>query len=599
MRKKIVTFTLCSFIIVQFYGCVGGGSKGSSSNQPDSSMGIDYQALQKKAESFVPQIGKKGGELVLSNITDPKSFNPVTSTEVSTSEFTQYIYEGLVRANGVTLKSEPNLADSWEISQNTKEWTFHIRPNVMWSDSVPFSAYDVEFTFNDLIYNPAINPNSARDIFTIEGKKIKVEALDSTKVRFTLPFTYAPFLRVMNQEILPKHKYEKYVKKGTFSTALSIQTPPSEMVGTGPYLLDSYISSQKVIFKRNPMYWKTDGAGTRLPYIDKVVYILVSDQNAELLQFKRGEVDYIAAKGEDFPGLKKDEQTGNYIVYRLGPATGSNFLFFNQNTSVDPKTGKSYVDKTRLSWFTNVNFRKAVAYAMDKQNMVKIVFNGLGYPQWSPMTPSEGYFYDGDVEQYPYDMQKAKKLLSDEGFRDSNGDGIIEDKDGHPVEFSFVTNSGNNERGKIAEIIRKDLESLGMKVHYQQLEFNSLIQKIDNPPYEWDAILLGLTGGVEPHFGNNVWQSAGTLHMWYPNQKSPATPWEARIDSLFNAGVMELDDSKRKVIYDEWQRIASDKLPLIYTILPERILCISKKFGNINPSLNGGLLHNLEYIYIK
>ena len=137
-----------------------------------------------------------------------------------------------------------------------------------------------------------------------------------------------------------------------------------------------------------------------------------------------------------------------------------------------------------------------------------------------------------------------------------------------------------------------------MKIHYQQLEFNSLIQKVSNPPYEWDAILLGLTGGVEPHFGRNVWHSSGTLHMWYPRQKKPATEWERRVDSLFDVGVKELDVSKRKVIYDEWQQIISDQLPLIYTVLPERIYCISNKFKNLNPSLNGGLLHNLEYIYI-
>jgi len=225
--------------------------------------------------------------------------------------------------------------------------------------------------------------------------------------------------------------------------------------------------------------------------------------------------------------------------------------------------------------------------------------NGLGYPQWSPMTPSEGFFYNDKTTQYSYDMQKAKEILANEGFSDKNGDGIIDDKDGNTVEFSFVTNSGNNVRGKIAEIIRKDLEALGMKIHYQQLEFNSLVQKIDNPPYEWDAILMGLTGGVEPHFGKNVWHSSGGLHMWFPRQQNPATDWERKIDSLFDTGVKEVDTEKRKIIYDQWQQIVSDQLPMIYTVLPERILCISNKFGNLNPSLNGGLLHNLEYIYIK
>ncbi len=560
---------------------------------------INYEEIQKKAMAFVPQIGKPGGTIVLSTFSDPKSFNPITSTEMTTTEFTSYIYEGLLKTNGVTLLPEPNLARSWDVSEDGLEWTFHIREGVVWSDGVKFSAYDVAFTFNDLIYNPAITPNSSRDIFLIGGKKIDIKIIDSLTIRFKLPFPYAPFLRAMTQEILPKHRYTAFVKKGTFSTELSIKTPPDQMVGTGPFLLESYLSSQKVIFRRNPYYWKTDSAGNRLPYLDKVIYLIVADQNAELLKFKRGEVDFLSAKGEDYPTLKKDEASSNYTVFRLGPATGSNFLIFNQNRGTDPKTGKGYVDPVKLSWFTNVKFRRAIAHALDKQNMINIVMNGLGYPQWSPMTPSEGYFFNPDVPNYPYDPKKAGALLAEAGFSDRNNDGILEDSSGNPLEFSFITNSGNVVRGKIAEIIRKDLETLGCKVHFQLLEFNSLIQKIDNPPYDWDAVLLGLTGGVEPHFGRNVWHSSGTLHMWYPRQKKPATDWEAAIDSLFDLGVKTIDNQKRKKIYDEWQRIAAEELPMIYTVLPERIMCISNKFGNVNPSLNGGLLHNLEYLYIK
>ncbi|MBD3321440.1 MAG: ABC transporter substrate-binding protein [Chitinivibrionales bacterium] len=563
--------------------------------------GIDYMALQNKAEAFVPQTGTHGGELILSSISDPKSFNPITATETSTSEYTQYIYEGLTRINGVTRMPEPNLAESWEVSDDGLTWVFHLRKDVLWSDSIPFSAYDVEFSFNDLIYNKNINPNSARDILLIEGKQIAVTALDSHRVKFVLPMPFAPFLRTVNggvAPILPRHKYLWYVQDGTFSTALGIQTPPDSMVGTGKFLLESYLSSQKVTFRRNPLYWEKDSAGNRLPYLDRLIYMIVSDQNTELLRFKRGEIDVLAAKGEDYPGLKKDEAQRDYTVYRLGPATGSSFLFFNQNTLKNPETGEPYVDPVKQAWFRNKQFRKAVAHALDKESMIRIVMNGLGYPQWGPMTPSEGYFYNPDVPKHEYDLEKARKILAGEGFSDSNGDGIIEDDKGNKIEFSFITNSGNNVRVKIAEIIRKDLETLGFAVHFQQMEFNSLVQRIDNRPFNWDAILLGLTGGPEPHFGKNVWHSSGTLHMWFPRQKEPSTQWEAQIDSLFTAGVKELDKVRRKEIYDEWQRIAAEHLPLIYTVLNERIICIGNKFKNINPSPNGGLLHNIERIYI-
>jgi len=586
-----------AFITAFLLGC--GPAKQQSSAAKTDSLGVDYTVIQKRAEQFRPEAGKRGGEIILSTISDPKSFNPITSTETSTSEFTAYMYEGLVKINGVTMMPEPNLAQSWDVSADGLIWTFHMRPGVRWSDSVPVSARDVEFTFNKLIYNENINPNSSRDIFLIEGKKIGVAVLDSMTVRFTLPVPFAPFLRTMAQEVLPRHAYEKYVTNGSFSNALGIKTPPDSMVGAGPYMLESYISSQKVVFKRNPLYWQHDSAGTQLPYLDRIVYMVVQDQNAELLQFKNRLIDYLEAKGEDYPGLMKDAAGIGYTVYRLGPSMGSSFLFFNQNTGVDPKTKKAYVDPVKQSWFCDARFRKAVAWALDRESMIRIVMNGLGYPQWGPMSPTEGYFYNPNVPQYPYNLDSARAILSRAGYRDSNADSIIEDPAGHPVTFSFVTNSGNNVRVKISEIIRKDLERLGFKVYFNQLEFNTLIQKIDNPPYDWDAILLGLTGGPEPHFGKNVWHSTGSLHMWFPRQKKPATPWEARIDGIFDAAVKIVDDTKRKALYDEWQVIVADQLPLNYTVLAERIFCLSNRFGNINPSPNGGILHNYERIYVK
>jgi len=595
MTKNIILPVFCAVIIAAGTGC--GGRKDASG------MGaqLSYEEIQKRAEEFVPSIGKPGGEIVLSTISDPKSFNPITSTETSTTFFTSLMYEGLLTRNGVTLEMEPNIAERWESSEDGLTWVFFMRPGVEWSDGVPLTAYDVEFTFNNLIYNRDVVPNSARDIFTLGGKQIDVKALDSTRVQFILPIQFAPFLNSLSQEILPKHKHSAAVAAKTFPTSLSIRTPPADMVVNGPFLLDNYISSQRVIFRKNPKYWKKDSEGNSLPYLDRLVYTIVSDQNAEMLRFLQGEVDYFAAKGEDFPELKRAESASDFTVHRLGPMTGSSFMVFNQNLKINPQTNKTFVPQTKLDWFRNDNFRKAIAHVIDKENMVRIAMNGLGYPQWSAKTPAEGYFYNPDVVKYHYDPQKAREILASEGFKvPAAGSGeFLTDKNGNVVEFSLVTNSGNNVRIKIAEIIRKDLQDLGIRVHFQVLEFNSIIQKLDNPPFDWDAILLGLTGGPEPHFGRNVWHSSGGLHMWYPRQSSPSTPWEARIDTIFDLGVKEMDRAKRKKLYDEWQVIASEKQPFIYTVLAERIECIWEKFGNINPNMNSGLLHNLEYWYVK
>ena len=137
-----------------------------------------------------------------------------------------------------------------------------------------------------------------------------------------------------------------------------------------------------------------------------------------------------------------------------------------------------------------------------------------------------------------------------------------------------------------------------MKVNFVQLEFNSLVSKISST-YDWEAIVLGLTGGIEPHFGKNVWASSGHLHLWHPLQKSPATEWEKRLDEIFNQGVQELDEKKRKVLYDEFQLIVSKELPVIYTVLESNMFAVRNKFGNLNPTAYGGAFHNLDEIYIK
>jgi peptide/nickel transport system substrate-binding protein len=590
--NRVLIGVLCASLIGLFSTCNKSPQTGGTLEP------IDCAAIQSKAGAFTPALGTVGGEIVLSSFSDPKSFNPVTSTDMMTAEFTKYMYEGLVHINTITLKPEPGLASSWKVSPDGLTWDFSIRPGVLWSDSVPFTAYDAEFTFNSLVLNDSINPNSSRDIFTIDGKKPEVKALDSMTVRFTLPAPYAPFLRAMAQEILPRHKYEKFVKDNSFSGALGVLTSPDSMVGTGPFLLQTFMPSQKVIFKRNPLYWKTDSTGNRLPYLSYIVYVIVLDQSAELARFKRGEIDYMKVKGEDYAALAKDQAPLHFTIHRLGPASGSYFVFLNQNTFREGATGKAFVDSVKLSWFRCQKFRQGVAFALDKQRMVREVMNGLGYPQWGPMSPSEGYYYCLDVATYPFDTAKAKSTLAVAGFTDKNNDGVIEDPAGHPVEFSLFTNSGNTVRNKLAEIITKNLSAIGMKVQFQLVEFGNLMDRIDNPPYGWDAALLGLTGNVEPHFGKNVWQSSGYLHMWFPTQKTPSTPWEARIDSIFSAASRELDESKRKALYDEWQRIAADQLPFIYTVLPEQIFCISNKFKNVNPSVTGGLLHNIERIFV-
>ena len=184
------------------------------------------------------------------------------------------------------------------------------------------------------------------------------------------------------------------------------------------------------------------------------------------------------------------------------------------------------------------------------------------------------------------------------GLEDRDGDGVLEDPDGHKVEFSLTTNSGNDVRDKIASAIRKDLEQLGMKVNYRPMDFNTLVAKLDST-FDWEACVMGLTGGPEPAWGANVWRSSGRMHMWFPNQKEPSTPWEAQIDKLFADGIRELDPRKCRAIYFQWQDIVAQEQPFIFTAAPERLTALRNQYGNIFPSPLGGVLHNIQEVYVK
>ena len=539
-----------------------------------------------------------GGSLVLAVSSDPKTFNDIVSTDAYSGAITAMLFEGLTTADPFTLKVIPNLARSWEVSTDGLQWTFHLRQDVKWFDGVAFSADDVVFTFNDLIYNPDI-PSPSKDVLTIDGKPLKVEKIDEYTVRFTLPVKFAPFLRSMSQTIMPRHCLMQAVKQNKFSFTWGIDTPPAQIIGTGPFMLNEYHPGERLVFKRNPHYWKRSAQGEALPYLDKVIFLIIPDDQAQLLKFMDGELDATSVSGSDYPLLKPMEIKKNFKIYEAGADYGTNFLCFNQNPGIDPNTHKPFVDPVKLSWFTDLQFRRAVAHAIDKKKIIEILNNGFGLPQNGPMSPSSGFFYDPDVTVYDYNLDKARMILKQAGYFDRKGSGVIQDRHGHPVEFNLYTaDAGGNGRVQMAAIIRSDLEKLGFKVNLVPVEFNTLVNKLMSS-FDWDLVMIGLTGGVEPHFGQNVWRSSGGLHLWYPREKAPATAWEKRMDEIYDQGAQELDENKRKALYDEFQRIAADQLPVIYTVLNMDMYAVRNKFGNLKPSVNGGAFHNIEEIYIK
>ena len=563
------------------------------------------EQLKKNAAEFRYESGKPGGTLTYSTISGPKTFNLAISTETSSTEILDYVFEGLVETSWLTAEVEPSLAERWEASEDGLVWTFYLRKDVEWADGAPFSADDVVFTFSKIIYNKDI-PASARPGLTIrylddaaqtwKKGQVKTEKIDAHTVKFTLPAPFAPFLRGMSTSIYPRHVLEKHVDDGTFTSTWDVGTRPADVIGTGPFTIERYDVGERIVLKRNPRYWQRDAAGNRLPYLDRVVYLVVPNIATSLLKFQAGETDILNVTGEHYPILKPQEAAKNFTLHRQGPNFGTTFLALNMNPGKNPKNDAPFVDPVKLRWFRALAFRKALAHSIDKDSIVDNVMNGLGYPQWAAVSPAAGDFHNPNVTRYRYDIAKANALLDGLGWFDVDGDGVREDDEGNNLVFNLATNSGNTVRERVCTIIKQDLARIGIRVNLRFLEFNTLVSQLTST-YDWEAIVIGFTGGVEPHYGINFWHSGERLHLWFPNQEEPATRWEKRIDELFVRGSRELQHDKRVALYREFQQIASDNVPVIYTALAERITALRNRFANVTPTLFG--LFDVRRLHLK
>ncbi len=576
-------------------GCADGLPSGTSNR-------AIVQQLRRNADEFSYAVGTHGGTLTLATISEPLTFNLALSTDAGSSGVLSYLFEGLTETSWLTDEVEPLLAESWERSDDGLRWVFHLRDDVRWHDGTPFTAHDVEFTFNQVIYSDDFHASSRptfefrhlnADTGEWERAPMTVEALDDHTVEFVLPQPFAPFLRSLGTAIYPKHLLEGPVEAGTFEDFWSIDTDPTQIIGTGPFTIGEYTPGERIVFERNPDYWLTDDAGGRLPYLDRVVELIVDDLAGELALFRDGTADYHGVLGEEFALLEPLAAAQNFTLHRRGPGFGTSFLGFNQNPGADD-AGEPYVDPVKLRWFQTLEFRRAVAHTMDKAAMIYGVQHGLAYPQWSSVSPASGDFHNPDVRRYPYDLEAANGLLDDLGWQDTDGDGIREDDHGNPIAFTLITNEGNSVREDITQIIQEGMAAVGLDVELRLVPFGDLVAKLTTT-YDWEALVVGFTGGPDPYSGITLWHSSEALHFWYPNQAGPASDWEAEIDELYIAASTELDHDQRVQYYRQAQAIVAENLPLIYTTQAERLGAVRNVFGNYTPTLYG--FWDLRYLY--
>lgn len=558
----------------------------------------------KSATAQVPQI-------VTGVLSDPKTFNPPFVQEAPSP--TAVMFEGLVTDNGLTGKIEPALAESWTISEDKKKIVFTLKPNLKWSDGKPLTVNDVIFTYNEVYLNEAI-PTDTRDVLRIgESRALPtVKKLDERRVEFTVPEPFAPFLRVTGVPILPAHILRKYVNeknkdgKPTFLTTWGVDTPPNKIVVNGPYALERYDTSQRVIFRRNPYYWRKDSQGQQQPYIERWVWQIVESTDVSLMQFRSGSLDQIPVPPDVFSLVKREEKRGNFSIFNGGPASGTTFISFNLNKAKN-SNGQPIVNPIKSRWFNTMEFRQAVAYAIDRQTMINNTFRGLGAPQNSPISVQSPFYLtpENGLKVYDYNLEKSKELLLKAGFK-YNSEGQLLDWDGNRVRFTLMTNSGNKIREAMGAQIKQDLSKIGIQVDFTPINFGTLVDKLSNTR-DWESYLLGLTGGVEPNDGANVWNSKGGLHSFNqgPAPNEPpikgwvVSDWEKEIDRLMIAGAQELDETKRKAIYAEFQNIVQEQVPVIYLVNPLSLAAVRDRIEGIKFSALGGAFWNIHELTLS
>lgn len=549
-------------------------------------------------------VGQFGGTFYEGSIGGgPKTLNPLVSTDASSSQIAGLMFSGLVETDPYTGDTIPHMAKSVEVKPDNVTYIVTLRKGITWSDGKPITADDVVFTWNRII-KEGLGNASHRDGIMINGKLPTVRKLDALTVEFRTPEPFGPFKATLGNAILPKHVVEPLIRNNpkAFDSLWGVSAKPSSFVVNGPFILEEYISGQRVVLKRNPSYFMVDANGERLPYLDRYVIEFVQDTNAVKLQFEQGRIDNMSVQGKDVFYVKH-LQTPDFTMYDLGPSTGTTFIVFNLNPRRNRETGRPYISPVKSAWFRDLNFRKAVDYAIRRDQIIQNNLMGVGAPLFTAESLASVFLNKSLADGHPPDVEKAREYLKASGFHWDKA-GQLFDKQGNKVEFELITNTGNLERESVGVSIKEDLEALGMKVNFKPIDFNVLVGKMDTS--EWEAVILGLTGSsIEPHGGVNVWTSQGTLHLFNQRNKErddPSSdrlePWERQLDDIFYRGATNLDFEKRKAIYAEYQQVAYDNLPFIYLYSPKIIVAVRTRIQNLDPTPLG-LFHNIESIWVK
>jgi peptide/nickel transport system substrate-binding protein len=499
-----------------------------------------------------------GDTLVEATIGDISGLIPNITNDASSHQIGNLIYSNLIRTDK-NLRLEGELAERWEISRDELTITFHLRRGVKWHDGEELTASDVDFTYRYMI--DAKTPTAYAEPFR---QVRRAEVVDRYTYRVTYEKPYAPALLSWGIWILPRHILEAPWQAGVDLRTTRQNRHP---IGAGPYLFRERRTGEKIVLEANPDYFEGR------PYLSRVVYRIIPDQSTIFLELKARNIDMASLtpiqyrRQTDYPAFRKGFNRYRYL------ANGYAFLGFNL---LDPR-------------FADTRIRQAMAYAIDKQEIIDGVLLGLGQAAVGPYKPGT-WWYRQDVKSYPFDPERAKTLLAEAGWKPAQRDGMLE-RDGKPFRFTLRTNQGNLVRQQTAEIIQRRLRAIGIDVKIHVVEWaafiNTFIRKRD-----FEAIILGWGLGNDPD-QYDLWHSSKTR----PEELNLVSYRNPRVDALLEAGRRTFDEGRRKGIYGELQDIMAEEQPVVFLYVPEALPVVSSRVRGVEPA-PAGIGHNFIKWYV-
>jgi peptide/nickel transport system substrate-binding protein len=397
---------------------------------------------------------------------------------------------------------ELSLAESYVFSDGGKVATFKLRKGLRWSDGHPFTVDDVLFYYDDLILNEdarqGVEPPAG---WFVDGKPMVFEKVDSLTLRVSATKTMGRLLHQLCRELtaVPKHRFAhlhpRYNPKANYETLRDSTTSAMRVLKPGIPTMSAWqsvewVRGQRIVYERNPYYWKVDTEGNQLPYADRIIFNVIQDPQVILLKFINGEIDLFGrySRIDMYSVLKSEEKNGKFKIRVTGPNRGPTY-HLNWDAP-NPALREAFRDKS---------VRMALSHGVNREEINQIVFYGLLEPSGYSFGPLSPYFSADAYQKYAtYDPALSRKLLDEAGFIDRDGDGYREFRDGSIFEMTldFIHPGGFFNGGPVSELVSDHWNDIGIKVHLNGGLRDIIVPRRYNN--EFEIHYFGLEGPNDP-----------------------------------------------------------------------------------------------------